>query len=122
MGGHKGCVTAHAGILQLRRLGGGAGRTRTTTKVLWNMVVSDQLPWSTPIQIAGKSKATWPRKARRLSDQGTCRTPTMFHNALVVMKYQKVRKSNKTTKRPTIWIGVRPGELVGHDPCSITLW
>src|SRR6266576_3389061 len=23
---------------------------------------------------------------------------------------------------PTIWMGVRPGELVGLQPCSITLW
>src|ERR1700704_3073410 len=31
-------------------------------------------------------------------------------------------KSSKTAKLPAIWIGVRPGELVGHQPCSITLW
>src|ERR1700704_5012833 len=27
----------------------------------------------------------------------------------------------ETTKLPAIRIGVRPGELVGHQPCSITL-
>jgi hypothetical protein len=30
----------------------------------------------------------------------------------------KAGKSSKTAKRPAIWIGVRPGELVGHQPCQ----
>src|SRR5712671_2930987 len=47
----------------------------------------------------------------------------MFHNTLVVgSSIRKPGKSSKTAKRPAIWIGVRPGELVGHQPCSITLW
>src|SRR5258705_5554573 len=47
----------------------------------------------------------------------------MFHNTLVVgASIRKPGKSSKTAKRPAIWIGVRPGELVGHQPCSITLW
>src|SRR3954463_7756354 len=31
-------------------------------------------------------------------------------------------KSSQTAKRPAICMGVRRGELVGHQPCSITLW
>src|SRR6267154_4209641 len=47
----------------------------------------------------------------------------MFHNTLVVgSSIRKPGKSSKTAKLPAIWIGVRPGELVGHQPCSITLW
>src|SRR6266478_7973557 len=51
------------------------------------------------------------------------RTRTMFHNTLVVdSSIRKPGKSSKTAKRPAICMGVRPGELVGHQPCSITLW
>src|SRR6266446_4122440 len=51
------------------------------------------------------------------------RTRTMFHNTLVVdSSIRKPGKSSKTAKRPAVWIGVRPGELVGLEPCSITLW
>src|SRR5712672_2092667 len=51
------------------------------------------------------------------------RTPTMFHNTLVVdSSIRKPGKSSKTAKRPAVWVGVRPGELVGLEPCSITLW
>ena len=51
------------------------------------------------------------------------RTPTMFHNTLVVgSSIRKPGKSSKTAKRPAICMGVRPGELVGHQPHSITLW
>src|SRR6266576_2516490 len=47
----------------------------------------------------------------------------MFHNTLVVdSSIRKPGKSSKTAKRPAICRGVRPGELVGHQPCSITLW
>src|SRR5260370_40423718 len=47
----------------------------------------------------------------------------MFDNTLVVgSSIRKAGKSSKTAKRPAIWIGVRRGKLVGHQPCSITLW
>src|ERR1700704_3834468 len=47
----------------------------------------------------------------------------MFHNTLVVdSSIRKPGKSSKTAKRPAICRGVRPGELVGLEPCSITLW
>src|SRR5712671_4451930 len=47
----------------------------------------------------------------------------MFLNTLVVdSSIRKPGKSSKTAKRPAIWMGVRPGELVGLQPCSITLW
>src|SRR6266576_4137366 len=51
------------------------------------------------------------------------RTRTMSHNTLVVdLSIRKPGKSSKTAKRPAICMGVRPGELVGLEPCSITLW
>src|SRR3954453_10039433 len=51
------------------------------------------------------------------------RTRTMFHNTLVVdSSIRTPGKSSKTAKRPAICMGLRPGELVGHQQCSITLW
>ena len=51
------------------------------------------------------------------------RTPAMFHNTLVVGSVSESQENQaKQSKRPAIWIGVRPRELVGHQPCSITLW
>src|SRR5712672_3473972 len=58
-----------------------------TTRVLWNIVVSDQLPWSdTHPDRRRRAKATWPRRGAAV----------------------------RTT--------VRPGYLVGLEPCSITFW
>src|SRR3954453_10338977 len=51
------------------------------------------------------------------------RTRTMFHNTLVVdSSIRTPGKSSKTAKRPAICMGLRPGELGGHQQCSITLW
>src|SRR5712675_1368802 len=55
--------------------------------------------------------------------RGVGRTRTMFHNTLVVdSSIRKPGKSSKTAKRPAICRGVRPRELVGLEPCSITHW
>ena len=43
-------------------------------------------------------------------------------NSLLSRSIRKPGKSSKTANRPAIRKGVRPGELVGHQPCSITLW
>jgi len=35
---------------------------------------------------------------------------------------KNARIITQNSKASGIWMGVRPGELVGHQPCSITLW
>ena len=47
----------------------------------------------------------------------------MFHNTLVVVRVSESQQNQakQQNTRRSGW-GVRPRELVGHQPCSITLW
>src|SRR4051812_5411109 len=67
-----------------------------TTRVLWNIAVSDQLPWSDthPSRSPGKSKGDLAEKGRRCPTRVLGRTRTMFLMLWWLMKYQKARKSN----------------------------
>jgi len=81
-----------------------------TTRVLWNIVVSDQLPWSdTHPDRRGRAKATWPRRGGAVRPRYLVGLEPCSITLWWLMKYQKARKIKQNNKRPTIWIGVRPG-------------
>src|SRR5712671_6051016 len=67
-------------------------------RVLWNIVLSDQLPWSdTRPDRRGRAKATWPRRGGGCETRVLGRTRTMFHNALVVDEVSESQENQ--TKR-----------------------
>ena len=103
---------------------------------------SDQLPWSNTLEPTPKCYGIWacptspPRRTpvlalkkvryrwafpQKRNLQKSC-FEKWASRADVDCPAKNARIITQNSNTPGIWMGVRPGELVGHQPCSITLW